>query len=160
MIPGDVIFERTTAAGDLDRVAALEAASFSNPWTRDMLERHVFDSDVVRIYVARARDGDAGVVAFCVCWIVSDELHINTIAVEASRRRQGLAAKLMAFVMADAARDGVTRATLEVRRSNDAARALYRSLGFVETAIRPRYYEKPVEDALILWKEGLRDGRP
>ena len=118
-----------------------------------MLNQHVSDSSEVRLYVARAGDGE--VVAYCVCWLIADELHINKIAVEADRRRKGLGSKLMAFVMADAARDGGARATLEVRRSNAAARGLYRRLGFEETAVRPQYYEQPVEDALILWKEGL-----
>jgi ribosomal-protein-alanine N-acetyltransferase len=156
----DITFERTTAGADLDRIAMLEGASFSNPWTRDVLHRHVTSSAVVRVYVGRSHAGDGDIVAFCLCWVVADELHINTIAVAPSRRRQGSAAKLMAFVMAEAATAGATRATLEVRRSNEAARALYRGLGFVETHVRPQYYEQPVEDGLILWKEGLSASRP
>jgi ribosomal-protein-alanine N-acetyltransferase len=51
----------------------------------------------------------------------------------------------------------VTRATLEVRASNEPARQLYESLGFTVAATRPRYYTQPEEDALILLREGLAD---
>ena len=74
---------------DLDAVAALEAASFTNPWTREMLERELRQSDVARVYVLRA--AGRRVAAFCACWFVHDELHINTIAVDPALRRRGLA---------------------------------------------------------------------
>ncbi len=63
----------------------------------------------------------------------------------------------MRQVMAEARRRGAHRATLEVRASNDAARLLYEQLGFSVSAIRRNYYSQPDEDALILWREGLRD---
>jgi ribosomal-protein-alanine N-acetyltransferase len=149
-----IIIERMSGDDDLDAVAALESASFTNPWTRDMLARELERSDVTRVYVLRLPG--RRVAAFCACWVVHDELHINTIAVDAAFRRQGLGVRLMNHVMREAARAGARRATLEVRRSNDAARALYERLGFTVTAIRPRYYSEPDEDALILWREHLR----
>ena len=148
-----VVIERLTSEEDLDAVAALEADSFTNPWTRDMLARELERSDVTRVYVLRLPG--RRVAAFCACWVIYDELHINTIAVDAAHRRRGLATRLMNHVMRDAARAGARRATLEVRRSNEAARALYERLGFAVTAIRPRYYSQPDEDALILWREHL-----
>ncbi len=60
-------------------------------------------------------------------------------------------------MLAEAARAGATRATLEVRRSNTAALRLYERLGFHVAAVRPRYYSKPEEDALILWRDGLHE---
>jgi ribosomal-protein-alanine N-acetyltransferase len=50
---------------------------------------------------------------------------------------------------------GAQRASLEVRQSNDAARLLYERFGFVVAGVRRAYYTKPVEDALVLWREGL-----
>jgi ribosomal-protein-alanine N-acetyltransferase len=148
------VIERVTSPQDLDDVAALEAACFTNPWTREMLERDVAGSDVARVYVARDETG--GVAAFCTCWFVIDELHINTIAVHPARRRLGLATRLMRHVLDEAARAGARRATLEVRASNAAARRLYAGLGFVEAGARPRYYTQPDEDAIILWRDGDR----
>lgn len=138
---------------DLDDIAALEAASFTNPWSRDMLARELRNSDVARVYVLRRPDGH--LLAFCGCWFIFDELHINTLAVKAEERRRGLATHLLRFVFAEAAAAGLTRATLEVRRSNEAALRLYGRLGFEVQGIRPKYYSQPVEDALILWSRKL-----
>jgi [ribosomal protein S18]-alanine N-acetyltransferase len=143
--------ERLSGSEDLDAVAALEAESFTNPWTREMLERELTQSDVARIYVLRLPG--IRVAAFCACWVVADELHINTIAVSPAFRRQGLAKALLAHVLSSTSSEGIRRATLEVRRSNVAARRLYECLGFSLMAVRTRYYTQPEEDALILWRE-------
>jgi ribosomal-protein-alanine N-acetyltransferase len=151
-------FGRVEAEAELDQVAALEAASFTNPWTRDMLARELRSSDVARVYVLRVSGGL--IAAFCACWIIHDELHINTLAVEAAERRRGLATRLMRFVLAEAAGEGARRATLEVRRSNEPALKLYERLGFRVTAVRPQYYVKPVEDGLVLWCDDIGVSRP
>ena len=96
------------------------------------------------------------IAAFCACWLIVDEAHINTLAVQQSMRRQGLATALLEHVLADLASDGARRATLEVRRSNTAALRLYERLGFVVAAIRPNYYSLPEEDGLILWRYDLQ----
>jgi [ribosomal protein S18]-alanine N-acetyltransferase len=148
-----MVIERLAGEEDLDAVAALEAATFTNPWTRDMLARELRESAVARVYVLRLPA--ERVAAFCSCWVILDELHINTIGVAAPHRRHGLATALMRHVIADASADGVIRATLEVRRSNEPAQALYRSLGFTNTGVRKGYYTLPDEDALILTLEWL-----
>jgi [ribosomal protein S18]-alanine N-acetyltransferase len=137
----------------LEDVVRLEAASFSSPWSRDMLARELRNPDVARVYVLRNRDGE--LLAFCACWFIADELHINTLAVRADARRQGLATKLLRFAFDEASAAGITRATLEVRRSNEAALKLYDRLGFQVKAVRPSYYSRPVEDGLILWSHEL-----
>jgi ribosomal-protein-alanine N-acetyltransferase len=141
------------ADSDIDAVAALESESFTNPWPRSTLVWELENSDVTRAYLLR--DDTGTVVAFCVCWVIFDELHINTLAVAPASRRRGLATAILRHVIADAAASGATRATLEVRASNAAALGLYRRLGFHVAATRPGYYVKPSEDALILWRDGL-----
>jgi len=145
--------ERLTDERDLDAIVALEAQSFTNPWSRETLEWELRNSDVTFVYVLRSDHGQ--IVAFCVCWIVFEELHINTLAVSPGERRRGHATRLLRHVMAEAASRNATRATLEVRASNTAALGLYERLGFRVAATRPRYYSQPEEDALILWREGL-----
>jgi [ribosomal protein S18]-alanine N-acetyltransferase len=153
-----MIVERLTGDTDLDAVVALEAASFTNPWSREMLQRELEQPTSARVYVLRLPD--VQVAAFCSCWVIADELHINTIAVEASRRRQGLGRALIQQVLAAVAVEGVRRVTLEVRRSNAAALSLYESLGFAVAGVRKRYYTQPEEDALILWREtGANENR-
>jgi [ribosomal protein S18]-alanine N-acetyltransferase len=139
------------AAADLDAVVALEAASFTNPWPRETIVWELRNSDVTRIYLLR--DPGGVVVAFCACWVIFDELHINTLAVAPGERRKGLATLLLKHVMAETSKDGARKATLEVRASNQAALVLYNRLGFRIKATRPGYYTNPDEDALILWLE-------
>ena len=141
------------ADAEIDAVVALELESFTNPWSRETLVWELRNSDVTRAYLLRD-DGDQ-IVGFCVCWVIFDELHINTLAVAPAARRRGVATALLRHILADAAAVGATKATLEVRASNTAALALYGRLGFHVAATRRAYYMKPVEDALILWRERL-----
>jgi ribosomal-protein-alanine N-acetyltransferase len=144
--------ERVRDEEGLRPVLELQTSSFSNPWSPDALRWELEHSPVSRLYVLKDADGTA--VAFCACWHLVDELHINSVAVAPALRRQGVASELMRGVLAKAREEGAVRATLEVRRSNESARALYERLGFQVEAIRPDYYTNPREDALILW---LRD---
>jgi ribosomal-protein-alanine N-acetyltransferase len=144
-----VRFSRLTDESAVDEVVALETASFTNPWSKDALLWEMRNSDVTRVYLARDETG--GLTAFCACWVIFDEVHINTMAVAADRRRQGVASSLLKYVLAEARAAGARKATLEVRQSNEAALRLYESLGFRVVARRPGYYTKPEEDALILW---------
>jgi [ribosomal protein S18]-alanine N-acetyltransferase len=150
------VVERASGDADVDAVAALEAASFTNPWTRQMLGDELARNEFARLYVLRLPG--IPVAGFCACWIVVDELHINTIAVAAEHRGRGLGSALMRHIMQEVVDQGVTRATLEVRESNHAARHLYERLGFVPAGVRHGYYTEPPEDALILWRELEKQG--
>ena len=140
--------ERLATPADLDGVLAIEDASFNNPTTRDWYEAELKRPEVCYIYVLRTPA--CPVVAFCAFWRVVDQMHINNLAVLPAWRGQGLASRLLADVMAEAACLGVDSATLEVRRSNTAALRLYEKAGFVEAGVRRNYYTQPVEDALVL----------
>ena len=72
-------------------------------------------------------------------------------------RRRGIATELLTYVLNHGQARGARRATLEVRRSNDPARLLYERFGFSVAGLRRAYYTKPVEDALVLWRENLSD---
>jgi ribosomal-protein-alanine N-acetyltransferase len=137
---------------ELDAVLAIDAESFLRPWTRRMYEASLGNAEVTRIFLLRLADGAA--VGYCSTWFLPGELHINNLAILPAYRRQGLATGLMQAVLAAAAAAGCDRATLEVRRSNLAARRLYERLGFTTAGLRPDYYSEPVEDALILWRGG------
>jgi ribosomal-protein-alanine N-acetyltransferase len=143
---------RAATAEDLASVEALQKTAFTNPWGADAIKWELENTDVARLYVMREADT---VVAFCACWVVFDELHINSFAVAPDWRRRGLATRLLQEVFRDARADGATAATLEVRSSNVAARALYEKLGFVVEGVRRDYYQAPREDALILWNRRL-----
>jgi ribosomal-protein-alanine N-acetyltransferase len=148
-------FSRAELARDLDGILAVDAATFERPWTRAMYEWEWTHSDVARFYVAR--HGEAA-VGYCAGWVIFDELHINNLAVDPGWRRRGVASALLAFVLDAAAAEGATRATLEVRRSNEPARRLYERFGFAFAGVRTGYYREPVEDALVLWRGGSSPG--
>jgi len=149
---GSLFIEPLTLA-DVNDVLALEEAAFTNPWTRAMYLAELDNKEVS--YCFLARDVNHQAVGFCSFWRVLDELHINNLAVLPDLRRTGIGSTLLAFVLQKGIELGAKRATLEVRRSNDAARALYDRFGFSVAGVRTNYYSKPVEDALVLWREGL-----
>ena len=156
--PGSIV--RVRDAADVTAVEDLQRRSFTQAWGADALRWELEKSDVARLYLMRAPTGEP--VAYCACWVVVDELHINSLAVDEDHRRRGLARHLLAHVLADAVSEGARSATLEVRESNRAARALYEGFGFRVEGVRRGYYQTPVEDALVLWRRDLelvgRDG--
>jgi ribosomal-protein-alanine N-acetyltransferase len=144
--------EPLTSPSQIDHVLAVEEVSFTNPWTREMYVAELENRGVSFCFLAS--DDGGRVVGFCSFWRVLDELHINNLAVLPEFRRAGVASALLTHVLAEGGRLGIRRATLEVRRSNDPARLLYERFGFTTAGVRHGYYTNPVEDALILWREG------
>ena len=148
-----LVIEPVKSLEQIDAVLAIEEASFTNPWTREMYLAELENPGVSFCFLAY--DAEARPIGFCSCWRVLDELHINNLAVMPEQRRSGVASALLAFVLEQGVRLGARRATLEVRRSNDPARYLYERFGFTVAGVRRAYYSRPVEDALVLWREDL-----
>jgi len=152
------IVEPLSALAEIDAILAVERASFTNPWTREMYLAELDHQGVAFFYVAR--DAGRRIVGFCSFWRVLDELHINNLAVLPECRRLGVASALLARVLEVGASMGSRRATLEVRHSNDAARRLYGGFGFVVAGVRRGYYTNPIEDALVLCRDEPVPSRP
>ncbi len=133
---------------DLDGVQAVDRESFPSPWTRAMYEEELRNPGVAFIIVARA--AGTPVAGYCSYRLVADEIQINNVAVRPAHRRLGLGRALVEAAVAHGRRGGARTAILDVRRSNVSARRLYIRLGFREIGQRPRYYEHPEEDALVL----------
>ncbi len=148
--------EQLTSPDEIEAVLGIERASFTNPWTREMYLSELANRGVSYCFLAKETSGR--VVGFCSFWRVLDELHINNLAVLPELRRRGVASALLVHILAQGARFGAKRATLEVRRSNDAARLLYARFGFSIAGVRRGYYTNPLEDALILWRDRLTTG--
>jgi [ribosomal protein S18]-alanine N-acetyltransferase len=146
-----VVIEPLTSPEDIDGILAVEAASFTNPWTREMYLGELANPGVAFFLVAR--DETRRIVAFCSYWRVAAEVHINNLAVLPEWRRRGLASAMLARVLAEGEGAGATEVLLEVRRSNQAAFDLYRRFAFDVVAIRRGYYSQPPEDALVLRRE-------
>ena len=132
---------------DLPHVIAIERRSFPTPWSLAMFVLELSKPSGICL---AALDGDR-LVAYCVCSRYDTVWHLMNIAVDPERRREGIAAALLARLFDEADKPG-EQYTLEVRPSNLAARHLYRKLGFQQIAIRPEYYPAVSgrEDALFL----------
>ena len=132
----------------LDQVAAIEAQSNAEPWSRSLFEAE-FSVPAASRYWLVALDGDRP-VAFGGLMFVGDDAHLMNIAVEPSERRKGVATELFGRLVVGAVGRGAINLTLEVRASNERAIALYEAFGMHSAGVRPRYYQDG-EDALIMW---------
>jgi len=142
---------------DVDAVHAIETASFSIPWSHEAFVMEVTENACARYLVLRE---DGVPVAFAGVWFVLDEGHITNIAVRADKRGRGYGRRIAEALIQLAADSGMSFLTLECRRSNIAAQALYHKLGFMDVGYRKRYYPDNQEDALVMIKEPLPEGNP
>lgn len=141
---------------DLPAVQAIEQASFTTPWPPHAYRSELESNRLATYLVARA---GGELVAYAGIWMMVDEAHITTFAVDPRWRRQRIGERLL-LTLLDIAKDRRAReATLEVRLSNLAARRLYEKYGFRPVGIRPRYYSDDNEDALIMTTEALDQPR-
>ena len=145
------IIEPLRDAADLDGVLDVDVLSFTRPWTRAMYESEFLNRDTSRMFVLRT--ASRPVAGYCAAWFILDEIHINNIAVRPELRGRGLGSALLAHVLEEGRAAGASRATLEVRRSNDDAQRLYERFGFRVAGVRRDYYTDPTEDALVLWRD-------
>jgi [ribosomal protein S18]-alanine N-acetyltransferase len=137
---------------DLPAVHAIEQASFTVPWPDDAYRSELLTNRLASYVVARA--GDA-VVGFGGLWVMVDEGHITTFAVDPRWRRRGVGEWILHALLDRAVERHAREATLEVRLSNMPARRLYEKYGFRPVGIRPRYYSDTGEDALIMTTDAL-----
>jgi ribosomal-protein-alanine N-acetyltransferase len=140
---------------DLPRVREIEAGSFAVPWPRDAYRAEIQDNKVADYIVAR--DDDGAVVGFAGMWVIFDEAHVTTIAVDRRHRGMRIGSRLMLALIDRALRRGARWMTLEVRPSNSVALRMYRTLGFRDVALRKRYYSDNGEDAVVMWSGNLLD---
>jgi ribosomal-protein-alanine N-acetyltransferase len=135
---------------DVEEVISIEKASFAAPWSFEMI-LYEFTLEMSRRLVAKIPDTEhAEIAGYMIYWIVADEIHLMRIATGKKMRRLGVASKLMEEMMSHEIRNGCTRCTLEVRRSNEGAIKLYEKYGFTVQGVRPLYYPERGEDALVM----------
>ena len=136
---------------DLPRVVEIEKDGFEHPWSRELLERELVHAwSTVLLAVEDGTEGGEEVVGFAVFWLVHDEVHVLNIATERQARRRGVGRALMLEVSEAGRARGAVLATLEVRRSNAPAIALYHSLGYRQVGVRANYYADEGEDAIVM----------
>lgn len=156
MSSSEICIRRMTAA-DLDTVTEIENRTFPRPWGRDAFEHDLLENPASRWYVA---DKAGKVVGFIGTWIIIDESEITNLAVLEEERGQGIGRMLITEALQCLSNLGAAYCTLEVRASNETAKNLYSSMGFIRVGIRKKYYEDNGEDAWLMLCTGMPEVDP
>ena len=131
---------------DVEAVHAVSKECFTVPWSLEALENEVHNS-VANYQVAEV---DGKIIGYGGLWCVLDEGEITNIAVSKEYREQGVGKAILNALIQVALQKNLVMIHLEVRSGNIVAQNLYKCLGFKKIAIRKDYYQKPIEDAVIM----------
>lgn len=133
---------------DLNQVCEIEKSIFSLPWSyysfRDALNRE--DT----IYLVAENEGK--IVGYLGLWNILSQGEITNVAVMEEYRKRRIGHMMLKELLSQGKSQGIESFTLEVRESNKGAIHLYESFGFTIAGTRKGFYERPKEDALIMWK--------
>jgi ribosomal-protein-alanine N-acetyltransferase len=141
-----VIIRKATEE-DIEALYEIERECFTPSWTEGQLLHEVYSD---KVYFVVAQD-DTGLLGFALLFRLEGyEAEMYRMAVRGGARRRGVASELWDNVRKRAKKERVKKIFLEVRASNAAALALYEKHGFARVGLRKRYYDEPVEDAVIM----------
>ena len=136
----------------LPAVLRIEGKVYPRPWSAGLFLSELAQKGSRAYFVARHQ---SKVVGYAGVMILGDEGHVTNIAVDPSFHRHGVGTRLM-LALVDASRERQVRSmTLEVRRANLGAQAMYRMFGFQTVGVRKGYYVETGEDAFIMWAESV-----
>ena len=143
---GEIII-RKMQPEDLAEVCKIEKDNFSLPWSEKSFLESMEREDTVFLVALE----DEEVAGYIGCYCIAGAGEITNVAVKVSYRRKGIGGKLLQKLYEEGAALDTQEYFLEVRESNEAAIGLYLRQGFVKEGIRKNFYEKPVENAVIMW---------
>lgn len=133
---------------DVEAVSRIEETTFSMPWSPASFLEMLKSNNT--FYVVAEEEGK--ILGSCGVLQVLDEGNITNVVIEKKNRGRGIGTAMLSFLMEEGKKLGISAYTLEVRVSNSPAVHVYEKLGFVPEGIRKNFYEKPREDAVIMWK--------
>ena len=144
---------RRMTAEDIEQVLEVERACFSHPWSRDVFNATLL-LPYAYYYVAEILLENSGkrIVGECGVRDIFGEGEITNVAVLYDFRGKGIAKRMLETLLIESSAKGIRAFTLEVRAGNRPAIELYRGFGFQTEGVRTDFYERPVEDALIMWR--------
>ncbi|HEX2074099.1 MAG TPA: ribosomal protein S18-alanine N-acetyltransferase [Geodermatophilus sp.] len=147
---------RPMTLADLDAVMVLEEELFApDTWTPAMYRDELAHAGTRYYLVA---EDETGVVGYAGLIAYADEAHVATIGVAGRRQGEGIGARLLDALLAEADRRSPV-VLLEVRADNDLAQGLYRRRGFTEIGRRRGYYQPSGTDAVVMMRERIRRER-
>jgi [ribosomal protein S18]-alanine N-acetyltransferase len=143
---------------DLDEVMNIEPVAYgSHHWSR---QAFLDELNKPQAHYFVACDKNTGnILGYTGFWLVGEEAHITTLAVDADVRRHHHGERLLVHIVHQAIKLGASWITLEVRVSNEAAQKLYFKYGFKSLGVRRRYYQDNSEDAFVLWTDNIRSSQ-
>ena len=147
---------------DLLEVVEIEESTGLSRWGWAAYYSELQGSNRDLMLVARVADAEhkrvnPRLAGYIVGRMGADELHINNVAVRDIYRRRGIGRALLNHILEAGKRAGVPCAFLELRAGNTAALALYEECSFHVSARRSKYYSEPVEDALVMTIQLVRN---
>jgi len=137
---------RDMIEADLDQVLVIEQEVFSDPWPRSAFREQIGGEG----WGAVVAEADCAVIGYGCYFTVDIEAHLTNIAVAPAFRRKSVAKSILDTILQRVIDADCEYLLLEVRQSNDAARAFYEKHGFTVLYQRPNYYRRPVESALVM----------
>ena len=144
---------RRMATSDIAAVSQIERASFSTIWPPDAFYNELSTNKLAHYFVGTVDDR---IVAYGGIWVILEDSHITTLAVEPEYRGRHFGEVLLIRLIDEAIERGAAWLTLEVRESNAVAQRLYRKYGFTTVTMRTGYYSDDNESALVMWAGSLR----
>ncbi len=137
--------EKMTAS-HIEEISKLEKECFSSPWSEEGLKSEL-TNNFARFFVAFCKDELAGYIG---AHNILGEVYITNVAVFSEFRRKGVGKALVEFLVESMKVENAEFVTLEVRKSNYSAIALYEKCNFEKVGERKKFYEKPIEDAILM----------
>ncbi len=139
---------------DITGIMKTESVSFgSHHWTEHSFEAEI--QNQIGHYFTAVEPGTNNVLGYCGFWLIQDEAHITTVAVNPNYRKIHLGELLLSHMIKEGYKLNAKWFTLEVRASNIAAQGLYYKYGFESLGLRKKYYQDNNEDALIMWTKNI-----
>lgn len=147
---------RPAEVKDVEAIAEIEKICFATPWSEDAVYKEITSNPIAHYIIGEI---DGKVVGYVGFWQILDEGHITNVAVRPEFRGNHIGSALIAIMIEVGTSLGLTRYTLEVRSSNEPAKALYRNFNFKEAGLRKGYYEDNGEDAVIMWRDPMEPAK-
>lgn len=140
---------RPMTEADLSEIVQIEQETYSDPWSRRMFADHLSSPSSLNLVLGKEK-----IIGFaCTTFIQQYLMAIDNLTIRKEDRGKGIGKGFLSQILRQGKQMGIKTFTLEVRESNQAAIRLYSKFGFKTCGWCKRYYQAPVEDALIMIRE-------
>lgn len=152
------IYIRPILESDIDQIMSIEEQSFGkHHWSKNAFINELNNQSAKYFLASLEINNESKVIGYIGYWLIGEEGHITTLAIDHNFRRRHIADILLYYLIKDACKSNVNWLTLEVRASNTSAIYLYNKFNFKQLGIRKNYYQDNNEDGIIYWTENINN---